>query len=348
MTENGAEPASGPSERELLAEQREHIARLRARAAEVKALREQECALEVECIAAESEVKSAGERGAGLPSASHAAAIASARERTRTLRAALGLDVTPREKSAEVRPAAEVERLEAARDALSMWIEAPRSESPRKVQKVAHAVLLIATVVAVAASVTVHPVLLVVPVALALPLAFLSLSGQDRVWVRLGAQRRFRQTGFRAPERWETDAIRARLAELDEDLAAIRAAQQAVDDEPESTSVPLPDDPEMAALELSQAEADLAAAYAVAGLDGGEASPALESWLDVVMSASQARVALDDVTRRRAAAAAELDAGREALHRFLSRRDAAPQGGQADLDALSRGLDQLEVRSAGT
>lgn len=343
MSENEADKRPGPSEQELIAEQREHLRWLQAQLDDVRELRDRECELEVECIAAESALKSADARSEGLPPASKAAAIASARERVAGLRAALGLDVTPRKRRAPARPAAETERLEVGRQALAMWLEAPRDDSPRKVQKVSHAVLLVVTVAAVAAAATVHPVFLVIPVALALPLAFLSLSGQDRIWVRLGAQRRFRHTGLRSPERWEREAVGSRLSELEVELETVRAQVQQAEQEAKPTSVPLPDDPETVVLELSEAEADLSAAYAAAGCDPGEAGPELENWLNVVANASQARLALEEVSRRRVAAAAEAEAGREALHRFLSRRGVAPPAGQADVAALARGLERLEA-----
>ena len=197
-----------------LAEQRERLAELRRRERELRALRERQVACRAECIAAGVALRRQGGE-APVPDAAAARGIEAALDRRRGLVARLA---RVHEGTREER-----DRLREARAALQLWLEAPRDGSREGAAGRMRKALLGAALLVVVAALSVHPVLLVLLVPVAGAGSFLSWSGQDRAWRRMGARRRFDATRLAGPKRWEAAPVQERLAAI-EALIAQREA----------------------------------------------------------------------------------------------------------------------------
>ncbi len=334
-----------PAGEEMLAEQRKWLEQLRAQEDEVRTLRERECELEVEVevehIAADAALNTASLKGVPDLDLGRAAEIAEALDRKRELQAVLGTLERRSDQGGDAN-ASELERLTAGRDALISWLEAPRTVRPPRLPRMAHRLLLAAAVAAVWAALAVHPILLLLLVPLAVPpLTFLSLSREDLAWLRLGAERRFRETGFKPPATWEEATVRDRVSELEGVMDAVsqRMGEFAETEEMEGG------DHEAVAAELAQAKKHLEAVLTKVGLDADSIDGELGRWLGLVSQARRAREALEKVKAARGASSAETDDVREDLFRFLSRQGEPPRDGCADLDALAAALERVAARS---
>jgi hypothetical protein len=268
-----------------------------------------------------------------------AAAIAEALHRKRELQTRL----EQRETQDQEAGSSELERIRAGRDALVAWLEAPSAVRSRRLPRVARGVFLAAALVILWAAVAVHPILLLLLAPLALPLIFLSSSNQDLTWLRLGAERRFRQTGLDPSVAWEERAVRDRVSEIEDRMQAISQRMHELAEAKETEQ----GDREQVAAELAQAEAHLETVLTEAGLDAGDMDADFERWLGLVGQARRAREALQKVQARRKAITTKANDEREALFKFLSRQGEAPPDSRANLDALAAGLERIAARSAG-
>ena len=199
------------------AELRERLDELRRRERQLRALRDRQFACEAECIAAGVALRRRGAERLTLDAAT-AREIAAALDRRR------GLE----ERLARVHEGTKEERdrLREAREALRLWLDAPQSGAGESTAGRMRKALLGVSLLVVVAALSVHLVLLVLLIPIAGAGSFLSWSGQDLAWRRMGARRRFEATRLARPERWEDPAVRERLAAIDA-LVAAREARDA-------------------------------------------------------------------------------------------------------------------------
>ena len=305
-----------------LAEQRERLKELRRWERKLRSLRERRNALEIECIAGDVVMR----RGTAnrIPvDAGIAVEIEAALDRRKRIeeRLALARDGTREER----------DRLVVARDALRLWLEAPREEkNVRTGGRVKH-VLFAVSLLAIIAALSVHVVFLVLLLPIAGAASFLSWSGQDDAWRKMGAKRRFLETRLEAPKEWEEETVRQRLAEMEERIESRTARGPA---EP-------PDDPRAIEAALDSERAALAVLLAGAGLDDADLDRETEGWIRALGRASRSRGELVEVEAEIAGLSRDIDDVREDLYRYLARRGVAGGRGRADTATLATALERL-------
>ena len=309
-----------------IAEQRELLLTLRALEQSIRATRERERDLEVECIAAEVAVRAGRSGKRPQVETTLAAEIVDLLDRQRGLEARVE---EARESSGE-----EHDSLRAGCEALRSWLETSGSQRPDRAAGTVRAVLLIASLIALWAAFAVHLVFLVLLVPVAGAASFLTWSGQDTQWKRMGTKQRFEATGLTPPAKWEEESVRLRLGEI-EALIEKRSA---------SKEGPTADDPRALTAEIDLHHAELATLLAGAGLEVADLDRRLEGWLRQVSSARKARVMLEEVKSNLAANTTEENEARERLFRYLARHGETPPGGHADTEALAAGLERVASR----
>ncbi len=332
----GGSTRDTPKMEDVLSSKRRSLERISARAEEARALREKECELEVELIAAEVE-RDAAVRKSGLDLApDRAADIAAALDHQHQTRARLDTLVQQAARSRR-ETSNQLERLQAARSALQAWLDAPRVLKGARLNPVAHGVLVVAIGATVWAALAIHLVFLVLLFPLCLPLALLALSRQDLWWLRMGAERRYKETELEPPAAWNAGTVRTRLSEIESSLHAVslRGEELSALEEMQDSEQAL------AATELEQAQKQLDAVLGEAGLEPESIDGELERWLELVGRGLRINKELEEIRAKRAAISTQANQGREELFRFLSRHGHAPREGHADLDALAAGLDDL-------
>ncbi len=322
---------------EALATQKERLEHLRAGTEKLRSLRQRECELEVELIAAEAALRAETRKGGLALSPAQAAAIMTALTDTRRLQTELER-TEQRAGTSSGKTDGELARLNAARDALQSWLEAPRLGRAPPLTPTVSVMLATASVVCIAAAVAVHPVMLVLLLPLLLPFAFLKWSRQNADWLKLGAKRHFRATGLALPAAWQAPAVTERLSELERSIESlsVQSEQPAEDGRRVQQEA-----------ELAQAEALLNTMLADVGLDVTDIDGDTARWLGLAAEAHAARKSLDQVHAQRARLQAESDEHREALFRFLSRQGEAPPNGHADLQTLAAGLSRVSHQRTG-
>ena len=327
-----------------LAEQRERLAELRRRERELRALRERQSACRTECIAAGVALRRRGGEAPALDAAA-ARGIEAALDRRRALEERLA---RVREGTREER-----DRLREARAALVLWLEEPRGGARERAAGRMRKALLGVTLLVVAAALSVHLALLVLLVPIAGAGSFLSWSGQDRAWRRMGARRRFETTRLAGPERWEAAPVRERLAAI-EALIAERGAGTATGAGVAGSAGTRPgsvagtglgegveDHPRTLRARVDAENALLDELLAGAGLTRGDLDRSAERRIRELAGASRSRVELAGIEERIGEVRRSIDALREDLYRYLARHGAASATGGADTDTLAAGLEDL-------
>ena len=305
-----------------LAEQRERLNELRRWEQKLASLRVRRNEIEIECIAGDVAMR----RGVAnrIPvDAGLAVEIEAALDRRKHIeeRLARARDGTREER----------DRLVVGRDALRLWLEAPQEErGARPGVRVKH-VLFAVSLLAIIAAVSVHIVFLVLLLPIAGASSFLSWSGQDDAWRKMGAKRRYVETRLEAPKRWEDDAVRQILEEIEERIES-RAARGA--DEPT-------DDPRTVEATLASERAAMEVLLAGAGLDEADLDRETEGWIRALSRASRSRLELTEVQAEIESSSRDIDEVREDLYRYLSRRGSAGGEGRADTATLAAGLERL-------
>jgi hypothetical protein len=313
--ESGARRGNGAGDDGAsLLDQRERLDALARLEAEVEALRETERDLEVRRI----ERDLALERAAvAMPAGLDRAAAISLAEAVLQAGAPDGHGPAPG-------GTRERDRLRAGHAALVEWLEAG-AKVHRGLPRVLHLPLTAAALAVLWAAWSVHAVFLILLVPLGGISTFLSLSGQDARWLRLGAARRFQASGLAQPSAWEEVPVRALAGELAARLSTSSGSEPG--DRREEG------DPE-ASRRLEQRLAE-------AGLDESVLEGQTGAWLRVLGQAERAGRDLSACTARRKAVSRTADGLREGVFRYLSRRGAAPAGGRADVAALREALARL-------
>ncbi len=320
---------------EALQQQIERLAQLKEGTAQLRSLKEQECQLEVDVIAAEAAVRAATRNGAQPVNPAQAAQVLTALDHMRRLQAAF----TKQQHAQHPDSAGERARLTAAGDALEAWLEAPRAGRPPHLSAAIRLMLTTGCIGCFLAAVTVHPLFLLLLVPLLSPVAFVRWSRQNASWLRLGAERRYAATGLKPPDAWQADAVEQRALELQRSMEALAPqTPQCPGDEEQA-----PDSGEQLGAELSQTQALFEAAMAEASLSDIDGET--EANLRLSAQIHNARSALRSVQSRRASLRAGAEKNREALFRFLSKRGQASADGRADLQTLEHGLQRVARRS---
>ena len=304
------------------AEQRERLSELRRWEQKLDFLRDRRNELEIERIAGDVALRRSAGRRTPID-ASLAVEIEAALDRRMRIEEQLARarDGTRQER----------DRLVVARDALVLWLEAPREEkSARAGGRVKH-VLFAVSLLAIIAALSVHIVFLVLLLPIAGASSFLSRSGQDHAWRKMGARRKFVDTRLEAPRAWEEEAVRRRLEEIDARIES-RVARDSAEVEDDPRTIEAMRDAEHAALEVL---------LAGAGLDGEDLDRETEDWIRELGRASRSRRELTEVQSEIAGVSRDIDELREDLYRYLARRGAAGTAGRADTATLAAGLDRL-------
>jgi len=319
---------------------RQQVSALKAREDEIRHLRERERSLEVECIAAEVALRASTPSGQPNLAPGKASEIVRTLDHIRMLESKLSgseQHLTPTDQGI---PSDTLERFQAGVDALLAWLEAPRLGDLQRTRRAIRTVLFAVTFGAIGAAITVHPafLLLLFPVG---PIVILLRSGQDIAWRRLGAERRFKETGLEVPAEWNEQSVRVRLT-------ALRAA--AADD----SGLPSANDEQALRIEnteraslvdqLTEENQNLVDLMREGDLDRDALRGELEEQLRLIAEVERSQRDLHDVHSARKTATVESNDVREQLFAYLAREGVAPPNGHADTAALAQGLDRLVVR----
>ena len=322
---------------ESLAGQRLHLASLETCEDRIRILREQECDLEVEHIAAQAALNSATTRLQPKMDAALASRIGRSLERRRELE--------ERRRDADagdaVRPIAstrKTDQLRAGRAALLVWLDASRPQEPGAVARAAKYTLLIATIASVWAAIAIHPAFLLLLVVVVGPVSFAMGRGKDAQWRRVGAQRRFAGSGLADIVTWNDETVQARVAELDALLAATHRHTSVKDAElpPEDSS-----DPQTLARQKAEEDKEMASALSAAGLAVDDIQGEIGDWLRLVARADRSRESLERVKDERKRLRAEAAVLRDRLLRYLQSQGISATKQQDTVSALAERLDRL-------
>lgn len=326
---------------ETLAGQRLRLETLASCEDRIRTLREQECDLEVEHIAAVAAVKSATSRLRPTIDAALASRIGRALEHRRELEEGL--------RAANEQPggrstgnARQVDRLRAGCAALQAWLEASRPEEPGPVVRAAKVTLLLATIATVWAAFAIHLAFLLLLVVVVGPVSFAMGRGQDSQWRRVGARRRFEASGLADIPTWDDETVRARITELETMLANTdgRGAPAQAD-----ASHEFPLDAQAAARQIAEAERQIASDLAASGLTIEDTRGDTGDWLRLVARADRSRESLERVKNARLRLRAEAVEHRDHLQRYLQSQGVKPTQQQDTAAAIAEQLDSLSESS---
>ena len=305
-----------------LAEQRERLNELRRWEHKLVSLRDRRNELEIECIAGDVALRRASDRRAPIDAAL-AVEIEAALDRRKRMEEQLA---RAREGTRQER-----DRLVVGRDALRLWLEAPQQErNARPGGRIKH-VLFAVSLIAIVAALSVHIVFLILLLPIAGASSFLSWSGQDDAWRKMGAKRRYLETHLEAPGKWEEDAVRQRLEEIEERIES-RAARGPAEPEDDRRTIEATLNAERAALD---------ALLAGAGLDHEDLDRETEGWIRALGRAGRSRRELTEVQAEIEGLSRDADDVREDLYRYLARQGVAGGEGRADTATLAAGLERL-------
>ncbi len=326
---------------EGIAEQRLRLASLEACEERIRTLREQECDLEVEHIAAQAALHSTAGGLAPKIDGALAARIGRSlevRHRLEDQRRKAGTEQGSRSSGGR----RERDALRAGHAALQAWLETPRRREPGPMAAVAKLALLIAIVVTIWAAIAIHPALLLLLVVVAGPVSFATGRGQDADWRRVGARRRFAATGLADVDTWDEEKVRGRLLELESLLAAMDRDRP---DNSADDSQAGPGDAEALAVQIVEEDRKIASGLAAAGLTLAATQGETGDWLRLVARADRAHESLERVKsepHRLRAEAAEL---RRQLLGYLYAQGIKPTEQQDSAAAIAERLDRLSASS---
>jgi len=319
-----------------LAEQRTHLASLEACEEKIRRLREQECELEVEDMAAQAALHSAESRVTPSIDTALAIRIGGLLEQRRELEESLH-ETDPRGQ----RPAAgtrRVDQLRAGRAALESWLDASKQETRGGMSAAAKAVLLIASIATIWAAIAVHPAFLLLLVAVVGPISFALGRGQDADWRRVGARRRYETSGLAEMTSWDEASVRARCEELRSLLEAAHRSGATANGEVAERE---PADAGDAAARIADVNAQLVSDLAAAGLSASDTRGASGEWMRLAARADRLHHLLERVKEERKRVRADAAALRDGLARFLHSRGAKPTEQLDTAAAIAERLERL-------
>jgi hypothetical protein len=318
----------GSHQGEALAGQRQRLRSLQSCEDRIKALREQECDLEVEHIAARAALANATKRlrpEIDLPVAVRIGRIV---EQRRELADGLSeRKVAPGPRSTG--DTRQKDRLRSGRAALQAWLNASQPQEPTPVAKAAKITLLIATIATVWAAVAIHLAFLLLLAVVIGPVSFAMGRGQDTQWKRVGARRRFGASGLADMPVWDDESVAARLAELDKLIANTNRGSPPARLDTHAVSHPASED-----------EGQLESLLESAGLTMDATQGDMGEWLRLVARENRSLESLQRVKTERLRLRAEASEYREQLQGYLQSRGVKPTQLQ-DTAAIAEGLDRL-------
>ena len=322
---------------EGLAGQRLHLASLESCEDRIRNLREQECDLDVEHIAAQAALQSATARLQPRMDPELALRIGRSLER----RSELEEKRRSSGRGDAVRPIASTRKTDqsrAGRAALLVWLDASEPQEPGAVARAAKYTLLIATIASVWAAIAIHPAFLLLLVVVVGPVSFAMGRGKDGEWRRVGARRRFAASGLADIATWDDEAVRARVAELDALLATASR-----DDPGKKAALPPspPVDAQMLARQMVEEDEQMASALTGAGLTIDDLQGEFGEWLRLVARADRSRESLQGVKNRRDQLRAEAAELRDRLMHYLQSQGISSTQQQDTVSAIAERLERL-------
>ncbi|GMQ75117.1 MAG: hypothetical protein BMS9Abin01_0361 [Gammaproteobacteria bacterium] len=326
-----------PGPDDSLARQRLRLESLESCEDRMRILREQECALDVEHIAAEAALRSATRRLQPDIDPALASRIGHFLENRRELE--------ERRRHANeddgIGPAGSsrrIDRLRTGHAALQAWLDASRPREPSAVARAAMVALLIAVIVIVWAAFAIHLAFLLLLVVVVGPVSFVMGRGEDVEWRRVGARRRFETSGLADIAAWDENTVRARAIELE---ALLEAPDR--NSTTGGAAVPRADQVDAQAIAAKTAEEDvqIASDLRSAGLTLEDAQGELGDWLRLVARADQTRESLQRVKNERTRVREKAVELRDHLLRYLQSRGVKPLQQQDSAAAIAESLDRL-------
>lgn len=330
----GNDRIQGASPDDTLAGQRLRLASLEACEERMRTLREQECDLEVEHMAAAAALQAATKRLQPDIDGSLAARIGRVLEHRREL-AERGGGLNPDSGLRSTAGTRQKDQLRAGVAALQAWLDASQPAAPGKVGRAAKITLLLATIVSVWAAISIHPAFLLLLLVVVGPVSFAMGRGQDSQWHRAGAKRRFEGAGLAAIATWDDASVKARMAELQSILDSAQRDSAPVDADSIAPSHPGAD-------QTVEDDGRLASLLEAAGLNMGDTTGDTGEWLRLVARAEGARESLELVKSERARLRGEAHALRDHLQRYLHSRGVKPTQQSDTAAAIAAQLDKLE------
>ena len=299
-------------------DQKEKLAELGILESKIEGLREKEVELEVDCITADTALEHTRlERVVGID-VETAAAIVLSLDRKR----ALVEERTRRHHHAEQK----TQHFRAGLDALSSWRQADEISQEQGTSKVIKTVFMVATLVTVCAALAVHWAFLILLVPIGAT-STMMWSGHDASWQRVGAKRRFEQTGLSPPADWTPQAVAELMKGLEELI--------------EQTPQRVPSSAEGGGDSLEVVEQELTALLESAGLTLRTLDEQTERELRLVSRSFIARRELDEVKSALSRVGTEAEQVRTGIYRYLNRHGVGPGDGCADTPSLAAGLARL-------
>jgi hypothetical protein len=323
---------------ESLAGQRLRLASLESCEDRIRILREQECDLDVEHIAAEAALRSATRRLQPEIDPAPASRIGRFLENRREFEERRR-HANENHGTRSTGSTRQVDRLRAGHAALRAWLDASRPREPSAVARAAMVALLIAVIVIVWAAFAIHLAFLLLLVVVVGPVSFVMGRGEDVEWRRVGARRRFEASGLADIAAWDEDTVRARAIELEALLEAPdrNSATGAGADLVDSQAI---------VAQTAEEDVRIASDLRSAGLTLEDAQGELGDWLRLVARADQTRASLQRVKNERARVRNEAAELRDHLLRYLQSQGVKPLQQHDSAAAIAASLDRLP-RSSG-
>ena len=312
-------------------DQKERLAELGRLEAKLERLREKEVEIEVDCITAETALEhTVLERAAGIDIKTAAAIV-------------LSLDRQRELAQTRVRHQPEGEKkthsIRAGLDALRAWLEAGERRTDQGGSPVIKGVFMVIALVIVGAAIAVHWAFLILLVPLGATSAMM-WSGNDASWQRVGARRRFEQTGLSLPDGWTAQAVQEQIQALEQLIDSVSGAQPD-SSEPDSTQGLA----EAAGDPLEDVEQELAAVLSSAGLSESGLAADTERELRAMSRKFIANRELAEVKSALSRVGSEAELIRSGLYRYLNQQGVGAGEGQADSATLAAGLTRLDDRT---
>lgn len=322
---------------EGLAEQRQRLASLASCEEQIRTLRDRECDLEVEHMAAQAALHSATNRLAPKIDPALASSIGHSLESRSELEERLRV-AKESHGTAGLDPRRKRDQLRAGHAALLAWLEASEPREPGRVAGAAKLVMLAATIACVWAAIAIHPAFLLLLVVVVGPVSFAMARGQDDKWQRVGARRRFEASGLAELAEWNEHTVRARIAELESLLAhSGRNHPQTGDDASGGEAL----DAAALAARLADEDRQIASGLAAAGLTDEDTEGEIGHWLRLVARADRSRESLDRTKEARKRLRMEADEIRDQLGSYLHSRGVKPTAQQDTAADIAERLDSL-------
>jgi hypothetical protein len=322
---------------ESLAGQQLRLASLESCEERIRALREQECELEVEHMAAEAAVHSAASRLQPNIDPVLASRLGRSLEHRREL------EEGRREAEAGrgIRKAGgtrRVDELRAGHAALVAWLDASRPREPGGAARAAKVTLLIATIATIWAAFAIHLAFLLLLVVVVGPVSFALGRGQDAEWQRVGARRRFERSGLADIATWDEESVRTRVTELESLLE--NTDGDSPGREGGITSVQ-PQDAQALVAQIADEDQRIASDLAAAGMAVEDSQGEIGNWMRLVARADRSRESLERVKNERKRLRAEAAELRDQLVRYLRSQGVRPTERQDTAAAIAERLEHL-------